>query len=147
MGNQDDHHDAHVTNLRVLLGSILSPKRASYTRSSTSTSGTASPAFPSHPGSPELPASRPQTHPHAHATGASSTSRGAVSTPPTLSRADSSASISDHVSMPRHYAMAPPPATSSDVEGTAHRPSRADLLGTLQSKNTAWDALIHGSFV
>lgn len=24
-GNQDDHHDAHVTSLRVLLGSILSP--------------------------------------------------------------------------------------------------------------------------
>ena len=24
-GNQDDHHDAHVTSLRILLGSILSP--------------------------------------------------------------------------------------------------------------------------
>ncbi|GJE92998.1 hypothetical protein PsYK624_091570 [Phanerochaete sordida] len=142
MGTQDEHHDAHVTSLRVLLGSILSPKRAACTRS-TATSGTASPAFlPSHPGSPELAHARPHAHhPHAHAA-APSASRGTPSSPPALSRAESSASIPDHVSMPRHDGV-PPHAMSADE----HHRARADLMGSLQSKNTAWDALIHGSFV
>ncbi|KIP06768.1 hypothetical protein PHLGIDRAFT_128094 [Phlebiopsis gigantea 11061_1 CR5-6] len=135
MGNQDDHHDPHVTSLRILLGSILSPKRAAYTRSSSSTPGTDSPAFhSSQPASPELPHRVP---PHAHASPAprAVVSRSVSAPVPTLTRATSSES----------GPVADGAATPDAVD--AHRRTRHDLMGSLQSKNTAWDALIHGAFV
>ncbi|KAK7029882.1 hypothetical protein R3P38DRAFT_2932169 [Favolaschia claudopus] len=159
---QDHHHDLHGKNANALhrdalmqaLGSILAPKRPTMTgrssslstvESSRSSSGTASPAH-EHPSFP---------HPHAHS----------PPPPPPPPHSTPVPHSHSHPHSPLHpHTHAPSPlaesASVSDVEDPiqdAHsEPSpmasiagpipRNKIIDSLKSKNSAWDALIHGSF-
>ncbi|KAI0075179.1 hypothetical protein K474DRAFT_1446775 [Panus rudis PR-1116 ss-1] len=175
MTNHDDHREAHVMSLRLVLGSILSPKRSS-TPSTAATSGTASPLPPhssvaigtssssSYPvGSPDLPThdrhrsarmALPRTntaetsvptfsksHQHSHAPSPLSSCHSTPDSSPTMS------SIPIAPGTDSQARAAPPPVTATSTAVTSTGSARADFIGTLQSKKTAWDALIHGSFV
>ncbi|KAJ7202459.1 hypothetical protein B0H12DRAFT_1162661 [Mycena haematopus] len=156
---QDQHHDVHNKHANALhrdallqaLGSILAPKRpalmersssASTVDSSRSSSGTASPAhghpgFPhSHPQAhspapaPPPPHSTPVPHPHPH-----------LHAPSPLAESVSGSDADADEAQDAH--------THSDT----HEPSspiapvpRSKIIDSLKSKNSAWDALIHGSF-
>ncbi|VDC02217.1 unnamed protein product [Peniophora sp. CBMAI 1063] len=129
--------DPHLHGLRIALGSILSPKRPGLSRGSSSgqNSGTASPmSHHSHPPSghlhPHTLHSHSQVHTHSpliHASddGATSPSTTPGGTPP-LNLPNSAAAV---VNDPRLPAA-----------------QRANFVKTLQGKS-AWDAMIHGSFV
>ncbi|KAI0759645.1 hypothetical protein BC629DRAFT_1597695 [Irpex lacteus] len=147
---QEDPHEAHVHHLRLVLGSILAPKRAPHARpaSSSSTSGTASPALhhyhhdshhKSTTGEHSLPTRAPLIR--------SNTDGHSPPTPPHT--------LPDSVMVPHAahgHAVPPPAASAPDLHNAGadtppgSRQSKADFIGTLQSKR-AWDALIHGSFV
>ncbi|KAI0826501.1 hypothetical protein BC628DRAFT_236229 [Trametes gibbosa] len=151
MPAHDDHHrdEAHVHNLRLALGSILSPKRPLPARSST-TSGAASPAVHC-----------PHTAIPLAASASSSSSHGSIYPAPTVHSAphahrqttlpvmESTVVHSLDDAHPRAPdALNVPSATpvSGSVSGSSTPGGRANFIGTLQSKS-AWDALIHGSWV
>ncbi|PCH42971.1 hypothetical protein WOLCODRAFT_138139 [Wolfiporia cocos MD-104 SS10] len=124
MAAHDDHRDAHLLSLRLALGSIMAPKRTSYTRSPADSSGTATPA-PPHASPSSSPASFSPTHlqNNIHAHGLS----GSTTTAPTS------------------QLFTEPPVVPPAVASTAAPVPRANFIGTLQSKS-AWDALIHGAW-
>ncbi|RPD76856.1 hypothetical protein L226DRAFT_532870 [Lentinus tigrinus ALCF2SS1-7] len=151
----DDHRgndEAHVLSLRLALGSILSPKRPQYTRSSTN-SGTASPAThcphssiplsPAHSNSSAHPSTLAPPPPH--------------SAPPQLHGQHphhqpamphtgmSHALDETHPHMPD--AVAAPVSTVASTPGNMTPNARAHFVETLQNKSKSWDALIHGSWV
>jgi len=163
--HRDEHRDAHVLSLRLALGSILSPKRPPYTRASTTTSGTASPAWhcptsgaplPPHGTHHALGTPSPLFshlhHPHRPTQAPHPRTLPATPTPPTA-QAPSTRAASSPSPEPALAAPAPLPAdtqvpavrASESGSATPHQ-QRADFIGTLQSKS-AWDALIHGSWV
>jgi len=155
--NSDDSHHQHQ-HLRLVLGSILSPKRPCSVSSSSSVSGSASPA---HPWSI-----------HHHVKGVHPPDN-STSTPPVLSSPSRSSVPPDTVS---HNCNSPSPLhhpmphvdddLAHDVSPVSTRPPLAVIVGdsehgadssgqrtpsrkviaTLQSKS-AWDVLIHGSMV
>ncbi|KAL4246722.1 hypothetical protein ABKN59_008440 [Abortiporus biennis] len=155
--HSDEHHDAHVMSLRLALGSILSPKRPCSSRSSTATSGTASPlptwspsnisTVPSsssvdyHSSTPSHRAPRSSHH---------SRSQMDLTAPIPLPQSPPPASVTPTSVVNRKKGTGVPvsssiPNAEGETPSTSSR-SRADFIGTLQSKS-AWDALIHGSFV
>ncbi|KAH9856203.1 hypothetical protein C2E23DRAFT_810523 [Lenzites betulinus] len=151
MPAHDDHRDeAHVHSLRLALGSILSPKRPHPARSST-TSGTASPAVhcphtaiplatssstsSSHGSIHSAPTAHPV--PHAHRQPALP----AIESAAAHGLDDAHPRAPDALNVPA--ARTPP---SGSVSGSSTPGGRANFIGTLQSKS-AWDALIHGSWV
>jgi len=156
--NSDDSHHQHQ-HLRLVLGSILSPKRPCSVSSSSSVSGSASPA---HPWSL-----------HHHTKGVHPVDN-QTSTPPVLSTPSRSSTTPDTAS---HNSNPPSPLhhpishlddnASHDVPSVSTRPPLVVVVGseaehgtdssgqrtpsrkviaTLQSKS-AWDVLIHGSMV
>ncbi|KAH8077401.1 hypothetical protein BXZ70DRAFT_702483 [Cristinia sonorae] len=166
MPNQrDDQHDPHVLSLRLALGSILSPKRSPSSRSSTATSGTASPMHPhhlhghSHLHNSHSPEQEHSPLPAEHQTPVA-TSGSSRATRLPLARAQTESSITSAATASRTSASdsipstVPPMSRPSSVpvsavpsEDPSHpNASRTDFIGTLRSKS-AWEALIHGSFV
>ncbi|KAF9791881.1 hypothetical protein BJ322DRAFT_1026042 [Thelephora terrestris] len=150
--NSDDSHSQHQ-HLRLVLGSILSPKRPCSVSSSSSVSGTASPA---HPWSI-----------HHHIKGVHPPDNSPATPPP--SRSSASPGQANHTSnspSPLHHPIShPDDDLVHDVSPVSPRPPLVvigggehgtDLPGqrtpsrkviaTLQSKS-AWDVLIHGSMV
>jgi len=147
--NSDDSHHQHQ-HLRLVLGSILSPKRPCSVSSSSSVSGSASPAL-----------SWSTLH---HPKGVHS-SDNSNPTPPVLSSPSRSSSSADTAS---HNSNSPSPLSHPmDIPSVPTRPSLTVLvsgdgdhgadssgqrtpsrkvIATLQSKS-AWDVLIHGSMV
>ncbi|GBE86987.1 hypothetical protein SCP_1002330 [Sparassis crispa] len=131
--SSNPERDEHVRTLRQALYSIIAPKRPYYHRSSSSASGTVSPtptpvsgAHTDHPATPH--------HQQYHPSNAGSPVPNAHADTPPL----------------QHSPLAPAPPVSP---GTVAVPiphdaphTRPDFIGTLQSKS-AWDALIHGSWV
>ena len=124
-------------------------KRPSYSRSASATSGTASPAWHgSHHTSTSTPgsSSTPHPHPHPHPLSysqhraddlpASSTSSPAMASIRTLHDIHTlDTTIAEHAHVPAAI------HSGSETPG-----GRANFVGTLQSKS-AWDALVHGSWV
>ncbi|KAI0084314.1 hypothetical protein BDY19DRAFT_542643 [Irpex rosettiformis] len=152
--SQDDPHEAHVHHLRLILGSILSPKRAPYARptSSASPSGTASPALHHY------------QHDSCHKSEAGDHSPPARAP---LFRSNTDSAIQGHSPHSSQHALPesvmnphsayghpipPPVASAPDLHNVSvdttnvSRQARSDFIGTIQSKG-AWEALIHGSFV
>ncbi|RPD52565.1 hypothetical protein L227DRAFT_39596 [Lentinus tigrinus ALCF2SS1-6] len=170
----DDHRgndEAHVLSLRLALGSILSPKRPQYTRSSTN-SGTASPAThcphssiplspahsnssahpstlappPSHSAQPHLNGQHPH-YPHGHQHGHSHLNPDRdVRGQPVMPHTDMSHALDEtHPNIPD--AVAAPVSTVASTPGNMTPNARAHFVETLQNKTKSWDALIHGSWV
>ncbi|KAF8993394.1 hypothetical protein BDZ89DRAFT_95066 [Hymenopellis radicata] len=131
------HPDKHREALRLALGSILSPKRPMYSRStSTSTSGTASPFPPHHVPPPPHPSPLPDHHAHTSSRLANADPNGSEHHDDHHHDHDhSSTAFGEHLTVPR----------SPSAEPGTITPNRAKFIETLQSKS-AWDALIHGSF-
>jgi len=154
--NSDDSHHQHQ-HLRLVLGSILSPKRPYSMSSSSSVSGSASPALP--------------WSIHHHAKGVHPSDNSAP-TPPVLSSPSRSSASPDTAS---HTSNSPSPLNhpshvdddvAHDVSSVPTRPPLAvifsdgdhgadssgqrtpsrKVIATLQS-GSAWDVLIHGSMV
>jgi len=153
--NSDDSHNQHQ-HLRLVLGSILSPKRPCSVSSSSSVSGASSPA---HPWSI-----------HHHVKGVHPPDNSA-NTPPVLpspSRSNPSSDTASHTSVspsPLIHPISHPDDAAHDISPVPPRPPLmviydgehgADspgqrtpsrkVIATLQSKS-AWDVLIHGSMV
>ncbi|KAI0351271.1 hypothetical protein OH77DRAFT_967139 [Trametes cingulata] len=153
--HDDQHRD--VLSLRLALGSILSPKRP-HPAQSSATSGTASPALHCPHSAIPLAASHSasSTHgSHAHAHGSMS----ATPTPhahrqPALPSLESTTAVhaldEAHPRAPDAVSAGTGTGTGTPVaggvSGSATPGGRANFIGTLQSKS-AWDALIHGSWV
>lgn len=154
--HSDDSHNQHQ-HLRLVLGSILSPKRPYSVSSSSSVSGTASPVHPwsihHHVKGVHPPDNTPATS--------------VLSTPPRSSASPDSASHTSNSPSPMdHHVMShtdddvvhdssplhrrPPLAVIGDGEHGADCPGQRTpsrkVIATLQSKS-AWDVLIHGSMV
>ncbi|CAL1697737.1 unnamed protein product [Somion occarium] len=151
MTSHDEHREAHVRSLRLALGSILSPKRVSSTRSSATTSGTASPLHPSVFSTPSLSTSSeapPTPHDrHNHRPSRAPISRAQTeSNLPVLSKPQMPSPLGSGDSSPECPSSSLPVSSSIPGGEIENSSSRADFIGTLQSKK-AWDALIHGSFV
>jgi len=155
--NSDDSHHQHQ-HLRLVLGSILSPKRPCSVSSSSSVSGSSSPAL--------------SWSIHHHVKGVHPPDN-SVSTPPVLSSPSRSSASPDTAS---HNSNSPSPLNhpishvhddvAHDVSSVSTRPPLAvivsdgehgadssgqrtpsrKVIATLQSKS-AWDVLIHGSMV
>ncbi|KAI0641016.1 hypothetical protein C8Q79DRAFT_993938 [Trametes meyenii] len=156
MPAHDDHNDHHrdVLSLRLALGSILAPKRP-HPAQSSATSGTASPAL--HYPHTVIPlatsASSSSSHGSIHnAPSASSAHHPHHRVQPALPTTEASAAhgldeahphVPDALSAHTPNPSLPP---SGGVSGSATPGGRANFIGTLQSKS-AWDALIHGSWV
>ncbi|KAI0334229.1 hypothetical protein GY45DRAFT_1243207, partial [Cubamyces sp. BRFM 1775] len=149
-----DHH-RDVLSLRLALGSILSPKRP-HPAQSSATSGTASPALHCpHSAIPLAPSvSSSSSHGSIHsAASVTPTSAHAHAQQPALPSVESATAVHaldnthprvpDAVSTHGHGHGLP---ASGGVSGSATPGGRANFIGTLQSKS-AWDALIHGSWV
>ncbi|KZV65253.1 hypothetical protein PENSPDRAFT_756651 [Peniophora sp. CONT] len=148
--------DPHLHGLRIALGTILSPKRPGLSRASSSgyNSGTSSPMnHHSHPhsgthtpsGEQHMHASHPHsTHLHPNA----SHSHGQVHTHSPLIHA-----AGDGATSPSTTPGGTPPTSMSpnSVAAVVNDPrlpasQRANFVKTLQGKS-AWDAMVHGSFV
>ncbi|KAI8992812.1 hypothetical protein BD414DRAFT_286218 [Trametes punicea] len=152
MPAHEDHH-RDVLSLRLALGSILSPKR-SLSAQSSANSGTASPALHcphsaiplassgSH-GSMAHPSPSATPVPHGHAQPQVLPAMPAVESTAAHALDASHPQVPDAVSTPQPTASLP---ASGGVSGSATPGGRANFIGTLQSKS-AWDALIHGSWV
>ncbi|KAI0655646.1 hypothetical protein C8Q70DRAFT_936078 [Cubamyces menziesii] len=157
--SQPAHEDHHrdVLSLRLALGSILSPKRP-HPAQSSATSGTASPALHCpHSAIPLGPSvSSSSAHGSIHSANSGSPAPHTPHTPqPALPSVESATAVHalddthprvpDAVSTHGHGHAHSLPA-SGGVSGSATPGGRANFIGTLQSKS-AWDALIHGSWV
>ncbi|OSD03801.1 hypothetical protein PYCCODRAFT_200671 [Trametes coccinea BRFM310] len=150
MPAHEDHH-RDVLSLRLALGSILSPKRP-HPAHSAAASGTASPALHCpHTGIPLPPPSVSASSSHGSIAGTHSTTTApsATTSPSPLSHAhtiqDTHPEAPDAVAAPTPRSATGLPA-SGGASGSATPGGRTNFVGALQSKS-AWDALIHGSWV
>jgi len=155
--NSDDSHHQHQ-HLRLVLGSILSPKRPYSVSSSSSVSGTASPAL-----SWSIHHHTKGVHPADNSTSTPPVlplpSRSSA-TPDTVSRNSNPPSplnhpishLDDNLSHDIPSVSSRPPlavvVVDSDhgSESSGQRTPSQKVIATLQSKS-AWDVLIHGSMV
>ncbi|KAI0371005.1 hypothetical protein BV20DRAFT_943199, partial [Pilatotrama ljubarskyi] len=143
----DQHRD--VLSLRLALGSILSPKRP-HPAQSSATSGTASPALHCPHSAMPLATSSSSSSSHGSLSAPSATPVPHAHRQPAMPSIESPAVHALDEAHPRAPDAMSVPSTGTPVSGGASGSAtpggRANFIGTLQSKS-AWDALIHGSWV
>ncbi|KAH9942842.1 hypothetical protein B0H21DRAFT_749663 [Amylocystis lapponica] len=140
--NHDDHRDVHIISLRLALGSIVSPVKAPPIHPVIDEHIRNCKPFP--PYSTATPTRSPpevNTGVHAHAPSHRS-SRAPTAYPQTEAPNSEAQSPTSSAGSP---GSARPPNASGTSTGNVTS-TRTDFIGTLRSKS-AWDAMIHGSFV